>query len=126
LVLLHGSGATSAMWLGDVTSYAASHRVYAVDIPGEPGVDRPDATAPLLGAYTDWLGDVLDLLDIGRGATRRHLARWMARGRLRDPSARRVERLVLLLPSGIGRQKVRVALLTLLARLVRSISPCVP
>lgn len=37
LILLHGSGINSVMWLGDLPTYARNYRVYAVDIPGEPG-----------------------------------------------------------------------------------------
>jgi len=113
LVLLHGSGGTSAMWLGDIASYVDGHRVYAVDIPGEPGLSAP-ARPPLRSrAYADWLGDVLDALRLKQvrllGIS---LGGWLAA----DFATRRpeqVQRLVLLSPSGIGRQKLGVALLTL-------------
>ncbi|HZM82289.1 MAG TPA: alpha/beta fold hydrolase [Candidatus Limnocylindrales bacterium] len=114
LVLLHGSGSTSAMWLGDISSYVDNHRVYAVDIPGEPGLSAPARPTLASGAYADWLGDVLDALGIQRvrllGLS---LGGWLAADfATRDPD--RVERLVLLSPSGIGRQKLGIALLTLL------------
>lgn len=114
LVLLHGSGSTSAMWLADVSSYVDSHRVYAADIPGEPGLSawaRPRLDS---GAYAEWLGDVLDALGLDRTSVLgSSLGGWLAA----DFAARhpqRVQRLVLLSPSGIGRQKIGVALLTLL------------
>jgi pimeloyl-ACP methyl ester carboxylesterase len=112
-VLLHGSGATSAMWLGDVASYVESHRVYAVDIPGEPGLSAPTRPALASGAYANWLGDVLDALGIERSRlVGISLGGWLAADfAARQPD--RVERLVLLSPSGIGRQKVGIALLTL-------------
>jgi pimeloyl-ACP methyl ester carboxylesterase len=114
LVLLHGSGSTSAMWLADVPSYVDSHRVYAVDIPGEPGLSvwaRPRLRS---GAYAEWLGDVLDALELDRTSVLGNsLGGWLAADfASRHPD--RVERLVLLSPSGIGRQKIGVALLTLL------------
>jgi pimeloyl-ACP methyl ester carboxylesterase len=113
LVLLHGSGSTSAMWLGDIASYVDSHRVYAVDLPGEPGLSTPARPRLGSGAYPLWLGDVLDALGIGQ--TRLlgiSLGGWLAADfATRHPD--RVERLVLLSPSGIGRQKLGVALLTL-------------
>ena len=37
LVLLHGSGINSAMWIGDIEKYSEHYRVYAVDLQGEPG-----------------------------------------------------------------------------------------
>jgi pimeloyl-ACP methyl ester carboxylesterase len=36
VVLFHGSGANSAVWIRDVAEWARSHRVYAVDMIGEP------------------------------------------------------------------------------------------
>ena len=35
LLLLHGSMANSAMWMGDVAAWAKHFRVYAVDIIGD-------------------------------------------------------------------------------------------
>jgi pimeloyl-ACP methyl ester carboxylesterase len=126
LVLLHGSGGTSAMWLGDIPSYVEAHRVYAVDIPGEPGLSSP-ARAPLASnAYPDWLGEVLDALGLERASlVGISLGGWLAADfATRHPE--RVPRLVLLSPSGIGRQKIAVALLTLvllpLGRLGRQLS----
>ncbi|MBU5439561.1 alpha/beta hydrolase [Tissierella sp. MSJ-40] len=60
LILLHGTGMNSIMWIGEVREYSKSYRVYAVDIPGEPG--KSDETQfSLEGAsYTEWLYDVLD------------------------------------------------------------------
>ena len=37
VVLLQGSGANAAMWLSDVATLSRSHRVYCVDVIGEPG-----------------------------------------------------------------------------------------
>jgi len=114
VVLLHGSGGTSAMWLGDVASYVDTHRVYAVDIPGEPGLSAPTRAPLASGAYADGLEDVL--AGCGPRPVRLvglSLGGWLAADfATRRPE--RVERLVLLSPSGIGRQKVGVALLTLL------------
>jgi pimeloyl-ACP methyl ester carboxylesterase len=37
LILLHGAASNSASWFGDVLEYSRHFRVYAIDIPGEPG-----------------------------------------------------------------------------------------
>lgn len=66
LVLLHGSGSNSAAWMGDVAEYGKQFHVYAVDIPGEPGnstVERFSWDGP---AFNEWLGDVLDGLELER------------------------------------------------------------
>src|SRR5207248_10254909 len=41
LVLLQGSAANSAMWMGDVAAWAVNFRVYAIDMIGEPGLSAP-------------------------------------------------------------------------------------
>jgi pimeloyl-ACP methyl ester carboxylesterase len=103
--MLQGSGANAAMWLPDVEAYAQRLRLYAVDVIGEPGASAP--SRPPLGsaAYTEWLDDVLDGLNLDRAA----LVGVSLGGALAlDYAARRpqrVDRLVLLAPSGIGRQR---------------------
>jgi pimeloyl-ACP methyl ester carboxylesterase len=102
LVLLHGMSMSSAMWLYDVAEYSREHRVLAVDIIGEPGKssqNRPDWDGP---AYAEWLGDVLDALEIEEatlvGAS---LGGWVAlRFALHAPQ--RVRGLVLMAPAGIA------------------------
>lgn len=108
LLLLQGSGASAAMWLPEVTTWAQHHRVYAVDLIGEPGLSAPSRPDLAGEAYAHWLDDVLD----GLGLTRTAFVGVSLGGRitldyaLRRPG--RVSRLALLCPSGIGRQRVRV------------------
>src|SRR5262249_54775568 len=62
LVLLHGAASNSLMWIADVDQLARQHRVFAVDVIGEPGLSaaaRPPWKGP---AYSDWLSDVCDSL----------------------------------------------------------------
>lgn len=64
LFLLHGSSSNSAMWIGDVAEYSKDYRVYAVDLPGEPGHStdqRPNLTS---SAFSDWMTDVLAGLSV--------------------------------------------------------------
>ncbi len=114
LVLLHGSGATTAMWLGDVAAWARDFRVYTLDIPGEPGLSAPSRPALASDAYARWLGEVLDALRVDRASiVGTSLGGWIAVDfATRHPG--RVERLALICPSGIGRQKVGTLLLALL------------
>jgi pimeloyl-ACP methyl ester carboxylesterase len=106
LVLLHGTGANTAMWMADVTAWAAHFRVYAIDVIGEPGLSAP-ARPPLASdAYALWLADVMDGLGVERASIAGvSLGGWLAL----DYAARRPDRvthLVLLNPSGIGRRKM--------------------
>lgn len=105
LVLLHGSGANATMWTGDVPAWAEHFRVHAVDVIGEPGLSAP--SRPPLGspAYARWLDDVLDHLGLDEVAlVGASLGGWLALDyATRRPD--RVERLALLCPGGVGRQK---------------------
>lgn len=101
LVLLHGSASNAVSWIGDILEYSRYFRVYAPDLPGEPGrstENRPAWDGP---GFAEWLEDVLDglqiqkasLLGISQGG-------WTA---LKFATARpeRVCKLVLLAPGGV-------------------------
>jgi pimeloyl-ACP methyl ester carboxylesterase len=101
LVLLHGAGSCSAIWVGDVPKYSRKHRVYAVDLLGEAGKSAPNRPAWNSPAYAEWLLDVLDALKVQKpilvgisqgGWTALKFATW-------KPD--RVGRLVLLCPGGV-------------------------
>lgn len=114
VVLLHGSSTNAAMWLGDVADWAPHLRLYAVDMVGEPGLSAPSRPALASDAPSRWLGDVLDGLGLERAAlVGASLGGWFALDfATRHPG--RVERLALVCPGGIGRQKVGAVLLALL------------
>lgn len=105
VVLLHGAGYNSAAWTADVAGWAQAHRVYAVDLIGEPGLSAPTRPSLASDGYAEWLDDVLDGLGVTRAAfIGASLGGWMALDyALRRPQ--RVARLALLVPGGIGRQK---------------------
>jgi len=114
LILLHGSSSNATMWVGDVSEYSRSFRVYALDIPGEPGKSaaaRPDLSS---GAYGRWLAEVFDGLGIDKAnVVGISLGGWLA---IQFASAypQRVEKLVLLCPAGVGPQKMGFLFLALM------------
>jgi pimeloyl-ACP methyl ester carboxylesterase len=65
VVLLHGAGTTSLMWV-PLLAQLVGRSVYALDTPGDPG--RSVQRAPLHDPddLTRWLRDVLDGLGLGR------------------------------------------------------------
>ncbi|ADB30755.1 hydrolase or acyltransferase (alpha/beta hydrolase superfamily)-like protein [Kribbella flavida DSM 17836] len=65
-VLLHGRGATSAMWQPNLAGLTAARQVYAIDCLGEPG--RSVQTVPIRTAEDQalWLRETLDELGVGR------------------------------------------------------------
>jgi pimeloyl-ACP methyl ester carboxylesterase len=114
LLLLHGSGTNAAMWRGEVATWARDFRVYAVDVIGEPGLSAPSRPPWGSEAYAGWLDDVLaGLGHPSASIVGVSLGGWLAIDyATRRPG--RVQRLVLLCPGGIGRQKWAVFLLVLL------------
>ncbi len=105
VVVLHGAQANCAAEMDEAALWSRSFRVYAVDLIGEAGFSAP-ARPPLDGdAYALWLDDVLSGLGLSRAAfVGTSFGGWMAL----DYASRRphaVERLALVCPAGIGRQK---------------------
>ncbi len=117
LVLFHGGAFNSAMWMGDVPALARWFRVYCIDLIGEPGLSAP--ARPSLGsdAYAVWLDEVLRNLSIDHASiVGISLGGWLALDyAIRRPE--RVEKLAVLCPGGIGRQKVGIVFLTLFSRM---------
>jgi pimeloyl-ACP methyl ester carboxylesterase len=66
LVLLHGYMATSTMWAPNIADFSRDHRVYAVDVMGQPSRSLP--TEPIRSAadYVAWLTATLDGLHLER------------------------------------------------------------
>jgi pimeloyl-ACP methyl ester carboxylesterase len=66
LVLLHGAGTNSAIWIGDAPKYTQAYHVYAVDLIGEAGRSAPSRPSWDGLAYSEWLADVLEGLELAR------------------------------------------------------------
>lgn len=104
LLLLHGSSMNSIMWAQDMRTFAARYRVYAPDLPGEPGHSVEEQLPFDTAAYGDWLADVFAGLGIGRamvaGAS---LGGWLAL-KFAAHAPEKVRKLALLCPAGVGSQ----------------------
>ena len=64
LVLLHGSTSNATTWAGDILGYSREFRVYAVDMPGEPGKSAQNRLSWENEDYPVWLSQVFDLLNL--------------------------------------------------------------
>ncbi len=108
LLLLHGAAANSAMWMGDVITWAAHFRVYAVDVIGEPGFSAPSRPPLASEAHALWLDDVLRALSLTRvSIVGVSLGGWLALDyATRRPG--RVESLVVLCPGGVAPNKISI------------------
>jgi pimeloyl-ACP methyl ester carboxylesterase len=108
LLLFHGSGANAAMWMRDVVAWAEHFRCYAVDMIGEPGLSAPSRPPLASDAHALWLDDVMAGLGLQRASiVGVSLGGWLALDyATRRPQ--RAEKLALLCPGGVGRQKSTV------------------
>jgi pimeloyl-ACP methyl ester carboxylesterase len=118
LLLLHGSMANSAMWMGDVAAWAAHFRVYAVDIIGDSGLSAPSRPPLASEAHALWLDDVMQGLSLtSTSMAGVSLGGWLAL----DYATRRPQRvasLVVLCPAGVGRQKIAFVFKTIPLRML--------
>ncbi len=101
MVLLHGTASNSATWAHDVIEYSKHFRVYAVDMPGEPGKSNPNRFSWDGPAFAEWLDDVLNGLNLEKvilgGMS---LGGWATiKYALYKPE--RVDRAILICPAGI-------------------------
>lgn len=104
IILLHGSSMNSAMWIGDMQKLCLNYRVYAPDLPGEPGRSNEEQLPFDTEAYTDWLLDLMKGLSLDQaiigGAS---LGAWLAL-KFAVRHLEKVSKLVLLCPAGVGSQ----------------------
>ena len=68
VLLLHGAASNALAWIGEIESYSRTLRVYAVNLPGEPGRGRHNRPASSGPAYVEWIEDVLDGLGLDKAA----------------------------------------------------------
>jgi pimeloyl-ACP methyl ester carboxylesterase len=118
LVLFHGGLTNSVTWMPDVAVWAKHFRVYAVDMIGEPGFSAPSRPNLATEAYALWLDDVMKGLSVNRTSlVGVSLGGWLAL----DYATRRpefVEKLAVLCPAGVGRQKMGFLFKMLFLRLL--------
>jgi pimeloyl-ACP methyl ester carboxylesterase len=118
LLLLHGSMANSAMWMGSVAAWGEHFRVYAVDIIGDAGLSAPSRPPLASDAHALWLDDVMQALSLARASiVGMSLGGWLSLDyATRRPE--RVESLIAICPAGVGRQKIGIAFKTIPLRML--------
>jgi pimeloyl-ACP methyl ester carboxylesterase len=100
LVLLHGYMATSIMWSPNMADFSRDHRVYAIDVMGQPSKSIPDEPIRDAADYVAWLTKTLDALHLDRIAlVGMSFGGWLAL-RFTVASPERIQKLVLLSPGG--------------------------
>ncbi|MGL5314660.1 MAG: alpha/beta fold hydrolase [Peptostreptococcaceae bacterium] len=105
IILLHGSGMNSAMWIKEMEEYSKNHRVYAIDMPGEPGKSDERQLPFESDDLSDWLNEVFNDLSIKQASiVGISLGAWLGI-KFAIKYSNKVEKIVLLCPAGIGQQK---------------------
>jgi len=101
LVLLHGYMATSTMWSINIEAFSKDHRVYAVDVMGQPGKSIPGEPICNTADFVSWLTATLDALRLGRvSLVGMSFGGWLALN-YAVAVPQRVRKLVLLSPGGL-------------------------
>ena len=68
LVLLHGAHATATMWTANIANLSQDHRVYAVDMIGQPGKSIAVPCFTIRGQLFPWFNELLDTLKIEKAS----------------------------------------------------------
>ncbi len=104
VVLLHGSGINSSMWVSDINELSKKYQAFAVDILGECGKSDETMLDYKNNDYSNWLNEVLENLGLEYvniiGAS---LGGWIS-VKYAINNSKKVKKLVLLAPAGIGGQ----------------------
>jgi pimeloyl-ACP methyl ester carboxylesterase len=106
LLLIPGVAGCAPLWRRQFPDLARHFRVYALDIPGQPGRSDPNPPSFLNDDYVEWLADVLD----GLGVARAHVAGvsvggWIAM-RFAIAAPERVIKVAMLGPTGLSRARL--------------------
>ncbi|RPI91318.1 MAG: alpha/beta hydrolase [Chloroflexi bacterium] len=101
LILLHGAVSNAVSWVGEVPAYSPCFRVYAVDLPGEPGRSAPNRPAWEGPAFAEWMEDVLDGLKIQKTAILGISQGGWTALKFATYRPERVDKLVLVTPGGV-------------------------
>ena len=101
LVLLHGYMATLTMWSPNIAAFSKDHRVYAVDVMGQPGKSIPSEPICNAADFVSWLTATLDALRLERvSLVGMSFGGWLALN-YAVAVPHRVRKLVLLSPGGL-------------------------
>ncbi|MBN2558485.1 MAG: alpha/beta hydrolase [Clostridia bacterium] len=107
LVLLHGSTSNAATWAGDIASYAREFRVYAPDMPGEPGKSFTRRLSWDNDDYSLWLLRLFEELNLDKPCMAGlSLGGWAAL-RFASDNPDRVSRIALIAPGGIVNPRMK-------------------
>lgn len=108
------------MWFGDAARYAGERRVFALDMPGEPGMSEERRLEWSPGPCASWLAELVAALGLGEHALLGiSLGGWVGLAYAIHQATNKLRgslcALALLCPSGIGRARRSFMLKAMLA-----------
>ena len=104
LVLLHGVGDNALDWRWVMPDLARDHAVYAPDLPGSGGSDKPQAGGYSPASFERFVGSFLDSLGVERAAVVGNSLGGLAGLRFALAAPERVTALGLVAAAGLGRR----------------------
>lgn len=108
LILIPGIAGCAPIWRTQLPEFAKHFRVYALDIVGQPGRSDPNPPSFLNEDYVRWLEDVLDGLSIDKAHfVGTSVGGWIVM-KMAIGAPHRVNRIVMLSPTGLSRAKLPV------------------
>ncbi len=107
VLLLHGSGSNSAMWIADVKELSQYYHVFAIDIIGECGKSSENRPSFKSGSYSEWLSDLIDKLGLNKvSLVGCSLGGWIAMDfAIKYPE--KIEKLVLIATAGVVQVNIK-------------------
>lgn len=114
VILIHGSCSSSAMWFADIPALAEQYHAYSLDIVGDAGNSEANRLDQSTDEFTEWLADVFDGLKIERATLiGNSLGGWISL-KFAAGFPDRIDKLVLIAPSGIVPSKASFVFKTIL------------
>jgi pimeloyl-ACP methyl ester carboxylesterase len=108
LFLIPGTAGCAPLWRRQFAEFSKHYRVYALDVIGQPGRSEANILSILNDDPVIWLKDILDELGIERAHfAGNSVGGWMAM-RMGIEASDRVNKVVMLGPSGLTRAKLPV------------------
>lgn len=102
LFLFHGSSSNSAAWFADIEKLTQDFHIYSVDLIGDAGHSAETRLDMKTDAYAEWVRAIFDGLGIEKASIMGNsLGGWMGL-KFASVYPEKVEKLVLLAPSGIA------------------------
>lgn len=107
VLLLHGSGSNSAMWIADVKELSKYYHVFTIDIIGECGKSSENRPSFKSDSYSDWLSDLIDKLGLNKvSLVGCSFGGWIAMDfAIKYPE--KIEKLVLMATAGVVQVKTK-------------------